>query len=117
VSDVLRYFFDEHMNTAIADQLRMRGVNVLTAQEAGRAGQGIPDSEQLAYATNLGCTFVTKEKREFPVLAYQQIPHAGIIILQRDAGIGDYIEYLEYLAKTTEPEEIESQPPVYYNWT
>lgn len=79
VPDVLRYYFDEHTKTAIAEQLRVRGVDAQTAQEAGRAGQGIPDSEQLAYATSQGRVLVTREKREFPVLAYTQLPHAGII--------------------------------------
>jgi hypothetical protein len=60
---VLRYYFDEHMKPAIARQLRKRGIDVLTTQEAGRANQGIDDPDQLAFATSLGRVLVTQELR------------------------------------------------------
>ena len=39
---MLRYFFDEHVKEVIADQLKLRGIDVLTAKDAGRANQEIP---------------------------------------------------------------------------
>lgn len=55
------------------------------------------------------------EDRDFVVLAYSQTPHAGIILLQRSLSIGGYIEYLELMAQTTEPDEIQNQL-VYREW-
>lgn len=111
---MLRYFFDEHINGAIAEQLLVRGIDVLTAQDAGRAGKKIPDDQQLLFATAQGRVVVT-EDRDFVALAYTQTPHAGIILLQRPLGIGGFIEYLELMAHVTEAAEIQDQL-VYCNW-
>ena len=111
---MLRYYFDEHMHPDIAKQLRKRGIDVLTTQAAGRANQKVDDADQLTYATSLGRTLVTEEKREFPTL-HQKLQHAGIIILQRKAGLGKFIEYLEYAARVFEPEDMRNRLE-YYDW-
>lgn len=111
---MLRYYFDEHMQPAIVKQLKQRGVDVLTTQEAGRANKKIDDSDQLAYATSLGRVLVTQEHREFGPLAGLQ-SHTGIIILQQPASIGKYIEFLEYAAKVLEPEYMQDRLE-YYDW-
>jgi hypothetical protein len=49
VADAIRYFFDEHVPNAVADGLRAKGIDVLTAAEAGR--ESLPDDEQLRFAT------------------------------------------------------------------
>lgn len=112
--DVLRYYFDEHMNPDLATQLRKRGIDVLTTQEAGHANQKFSDADQLAYATSLGRILVIEEKREFPAL-HKHLSHAEIIILQRRAGLGKFIEYLEYVALVLEPEEMRNRLE-YYDW-
>ena len=43
--DVLRYYFDENMDRYIAEQLRKKGIDILRAEDVGRAGKGIPDAE------------------------------------------------------------------------
>jgi hypothetical protein len=45
----IRFFFDQHIPFAVANRLRQRGVDVLTAQEARRCG--LPDTDQLRFAT------------------------------------------------------------------
>lgn len=40
----LRYYFDEHMQAAIAEQLKARGIDVLTTAEAGRANRRTSDA-------------------------------------------------------------------------
>jgi predicted nuclease of predicted toxin-antitoxin system len=112
--DMLRYFFDEHIKSAIAEQLRQLGIDVLTAQFVGRAGIGIPDEDQLAYATSMGRVLVT-EDRDFISLAHTQLPHTGVAMLQRALSIGEYVEYLELLARTTEPDEMRNQL-LYCDW-
>ena len=88
---MLRYYFDEHIKSVIAEQLERRGVDVLTAQVAGRAGIGIPDEEQLAFAASIDRMLVT-EDRDFISLAYGALPHASVVLLQRALSIGDYVE-------------------------
>ena len=40
-------FLDEHISSQLAGLLRKDGADVLTTQEAGRAGHAIPDPDQL----------------------------------------------------------------------
>src|SRR5690242_16110870 len=82
MGEALRYYFDEHVHAAISSGLQARGIDVLTAQAAGRANKRIPDDEQLAYATARGLVIVTND-RDFIRLHREQIPHAGIIMLQQ----------------------------------
>lgn len=103
MAEGLRYYFDEHVHSGMAHGLQTRGIFVLTAQAAGRAGKRIPDDEQLAYASAQGLVTVTND-RDFIRLHQQQIPHTGIIMLQQVLTIGEYIDYLELFALTTAPE-------------
>ncbi len=114
VPDVPCYYFDEHVNPEIAKQLRERGIDVLTTQDAGRANQGLDDSDQLAYATSLGRVLVTQELREFGPLAGEQ-QHSGIIILQKKTSIGKYIEFLATMGLVLELEEMQNRLE-YYDW-
>lgn len=111
---MLRYYFDEHIDVAIAVQLLARGIDVLTAQAVGRAGQKIPDSQQLAYATQLDRVIVT-EDRDFVALAHTPVPHAGVILLQRALSIGQSVEYLELMAQVTAPDEVRDRL-IYCDW-
>lgn len=101
----LRYYFDEHMPTAIAEQLRARGIDVLTTAEAGRANQRISDDEQLAYSTRLGRVLVT-EDHHFVALSQACRPHGGVVYFPIKLDIGACVEYLELLALMTEPAEM-----------
>jgi predicted nuclease of predicted toxin-antitoxin system len=111
---MLRYYFDEHMSAAIAMQLRTRGVDVETAYEAGRAGRKISDIEQPKYATSQGRVLVSID-RDFARLNASHIAHAGMILLQRRLGIGQLVEYLELMAKTTTPHQMQDQL-MYCDW-
>lgn len=55
--------------------LRQRGIDILTAQDAGRAG--LSDAEQLAFATAQGRVTMTHDP-DFLELAASGIEHAGI---------------------------------------
>ncbi len=105
VPELLRYYLDEHLPAAVAVGLRDRGIDVVSTAEAGRAAQEIADTDQLAYATAQGRALVTRD-RDFIPLASTQLPHAGIIYLQRALSIGDTISYLEIMARLTAPDEI-----------
>lgn len=111
---MLRYYFDEHIKGPIARGLRLRGIDVLTAQEAELADQELSDPYQLRHAASLNRVLVS-EDRDFVALAYSHTPHAGIILLQRRLGIGQCIEYLELMTQITEPDEIRDQL-IYCDW-
>lgn len=98
---------DVHVPWAITTELRLRGVNVLTAQEDG-AGQ-FKDPILLDRVTAQGRVLVTHDigfLREAARRRDQSIPFAGIIfIAQLDVTIGRAVADLELCAKASKPEE------------
>jgi predicted nuclease of predicted toxin-antitoxin system len=55
----IKFYFDEHVPRAVARGLERRGVNVLTAQDAGHLG--ISDREQLVFALQQERVVVTMD--------------------------------------------------------
>jgi hypothetical protein len=106
----LRYYLDENVvhGPVVARELRARGVDAITALDAGRAGQEIADQEQLEYATRDGRVMVTQDLRFRP-----RLPHGGLIIMQRPLSLGEYIRYLQRLAERLSPGELNDQVHFY----
>ncbi len=78
----MRFYFDENVPGAIAAFLRRRGVDVLTAEEAGNWQRS--DPEHLAFAARTGRCLVTFNVIHFKPLGdaaiRRQEPHAGILL-------------------------------------
>lgn len=100
-------FFDVHVDAAIAAQLRLRQVDVLTAQEAGV--ERFSDDRLLDHATQLVRPIVTHDLR-FQAMAeawqLQQRPFSGLIFahLMR-VSIGQCVRDLELIAHATDPQD------------
>ena len=81
----VRLYFDRHIMTRLAVDLRGRGYDVLTTEEAGK--DTASDEEQLAFATAEHRSILTFNIRDFAPLheAWQAAsrPHAGIIVSQQ----------------------------------
>jgi hypothetical protein len=98
---------DVHVDWAITEQLRLRGVDVLTAIEDGSAT--LPDDELLERARALGRLLFTQDIR-FGAMAEdwqrQKRPFAGLLFgHHRGATIGQYVASLELIARASEPAE------------
>jgi predicted nuclease of predicted toxin-antitoxin system len=78
----IRLYFDRHIMTRLAVDLRGRGYDVLTTEEAGKATAS--DEEQLAFATAEKRSILTFNIRDFAPLHETwhaaARPHAGIIV-------------------------------------
>ncbi len=75
MAEPVRYYFDQHYPSPVAKALRHRGINVLTAQEAGRCG--FSDSEQLQFGTANERVIVTFDA-DYLALHASGVQHAGI---------------------------------------
>jgi hypothetical protein len=75
VSEPVRFYLDQHQSHALAAGLRSRGIDVLTASDAGRCG--LPDPDQLAFATAQGRVMVSFDP-DFLALHASGVAHAGI---------------------------------------
>jgi hypothetical protein len=92
VAEPIRFFMDQHFPAPASQGLRRHGVDVLTAQEAGRCG--MPDVDQLAFATATGWVLVTFDT-DFLALHQSGTPHAGIAWCpEQKYGVGQLIQAL-----------------------
>jgi len=102
----VKFYFDAPVNRAIAVGLRLRGVEVLTAQEDGQAEA--LDEEILSRSTELNRPVVTTD-RDFLVLAKMMLENAelfrGVIFLSPKITVGYAVEELETYAKAGELED------------
>jgi hypothetical protein len=80
----IRLYLDEHVDPDLARYLRRLRYDVLTAAEAGRAGQRIPDEEQLIFAAGQGRAVLTYDSTDYTALDVGWKAggreHAGIIL-------------------------------------
>jgi hypothetical protein len=77
-------FSDENVDLGVVAELRRLGYDILTAHEAGRANQHIPDENVLIYATSLGRAVLTMNRRDFHKLHTRTPVHGGIITCTDD---------------------------------
>ena len=92
MAEPLRFYMDQHFPGPVSRGLARRGVDVLTTQEADRCG--LPDPEQLAFATAEGRVMVTFDP-DFQALHQAGVDHAGIAWCpERKYGIGGLIQAL-----------------------
>jgi hypothetical protein len=81
---MFRLYADENFDYPVVVVLRQLGHDVVTVQEVGQGGRGIPDPAVLAYATADGRAVLTFNHKHFKRLHLRGGPHAGIISCTRD---------------------------------
>ncbi|MCX7013271.1 MAG: DUF5615 family PIN-like protein [Candidatus Sumerlaeota bacterium] len=98
-------YFDVHIPKAIADGLRLRSVDVLTAQEDRLTRAS--DSELLSRATEIGRVLFTHDEdflTETSNRWQSRVHFAGVIYARPlEIAIGECVRDLELLAKAGEP--------------
>ncbi|HUG66800.1 MAG TPA: DUF5615 family PIN-like protein [Pirellulaceae bacterium] len=88
----IRYHLDESVPNAIANGLRLRGIDVTTTKDAGLLEA--PDDQQLAYA-HANHRVIVSFDDDFLVLASQGVEHSGIAYChQRERSIGQVVNGL-----------------------
>lgn len=91
----IRFYLDENVPVVIADQLRLRGIDAITARDLGLLS--VPDAVHLTRATEMGRVLCTYDS-DYVELATSGITHAGIVIGQRRKhDIGDWGKGLELI--------------------
>lgn len=81
----MRFLLDEDLAPAIAEVARGLGLDVVSVHEVDR--RQLSDAEQLRFAAEQGCVFITRNRDDFIRLtvAWFQAgePHAGVLIVPR----------------------------------
>jgi hypothetical protein len=79
-----RLFANENLPEAVVLELRRLGHDVLTMRESGHAGQSVPDTDVLQFATGERRAVVTLNRRHFVRLHEGWPGHAGVIVCTFD---------------------------------
>jgi len=103
----IKLYMDVHVRRAVTNGLRLRGVDVLTAQEDGSAE--MDDGPLLDRATELDRVLFTQDDDLLRVAKRRQqsgVTFAGVIYAhQLNASVGGCIAELELIAKASERAE------------
>ena len=102
---------DEHVPRAVTEALRLRQVDILTAQADGRTG--IDDSRLLDRANDLGRVVFSQDSDLLSEAARRQergIPFEGVVYAhQMRATIGQIVQDLELIGKAARPDELRNR--------
>lgn len=118
MAEPIKLYLDEDtISRALIRALRARGVDVLTAQEAEM--MGVPDNEQLGFATAQGRIIFSFNTRDYAILhteymSKQQI-HAGIIVSDQ-VQVGLLVRRLLKLLDAKSAEEMQNWLEFLSNW-
>ncbi len=90
-----RLYADEDFDLQVVIELRRRGHDLLTVQEAGQGNQRVADATVLAFAVAQGRVVLTFNRRHFIALHRSVGSHHGILVCTRDVdgvALADRIE-------------------------
>lgn len=103
-----RLYLDHNVKGSIVRGLRIRGLDVLTAEEDQAAR--LVDPVVLRRATELERVLFTEDK-DFLSLAYETLDagHFGVVYASQNSPVGPVIEDLEFIARVSEPGDLRNQ--------
>ena len=103
MSDIT-YQLDEHIPTAVAEQLRRRGIDILTADDAGLGGSD--DTAYFRYSLETGRVLVSYD-RHFARLHSLEAAHSGIVYFPSgNRSVGEVVESLILVREVYTAEEM-----------
>ncbi len=103
-ADKLRFYLDENMQTAIAEQLQRRGIDAVTVRDLETFGES--DRQQLDRAIAMARVMCSNDPH-YIELATEGIEHHGIVMGQQDVHtIGDWVTFLELMHAVYRPDEV-----------
>jgi uncharacterized protein with PIN domain len=95
-----RLYSNENFPLAVVKILRILGHDVLTTQDAGRAGLGIPDEEVMAFAVEEQRILVTINRKDFIQIHKKTPIHAGIIICTENRNREEFAQKIHEIINT-----------------
>ena len=103
----------------LADALRARGIDVLTARDANR--RRLSDPEQLTFATESGRTIYTRNRRHFQALHTEYMrtgrSHGGIVVRPSyDLSVGTALRALLALNDAHTPASMQDRLEFLTDW-
>ncbi|MCY4020175.1 MAG: DUF5615 family PIN-like protein [Chloroflexi bacterium] len=104
----LRFYLDELMPVAIAEQLNRRGIDTITVRDLSL--QGYPDAHHLQLAHELGRVLCTLDDDYFSLLS-DNAAHSGIVFGSRKdrREIGAWVRFLTWMHQKYKREDMRNR--------
>ncbi len=100
----IRFHLDEHVNPAIADGLRRRGIDVTTTIDAGL--RGADDNDHITFGRAQKRVIFTNDP-DFLRLHDQGVEHSGLTYChQQSRSVGEIIRAMELIWEVLDLEEM-----------
>lgn len=101
----IKFYTDEHVSPTVVNGLRQRGIDVLTAKEAGMLST--PDEEHLKLASSQGRVIFTQDD-DFLRFHSKGISHNGIVYVHQRTPINQIIQGLTLIYQVLTEEEMQN---------
>jgi predicted nuclease of predicted toxin-antitoxin system len=99
----VKFYIDEDISPKVAEVLRKRGVDVVSAHDIGMTGAS--DEDQFAEAVSRKCAIVTRNRGDFITLTIQAFenrsPHYGLVVLSHSISGSNFKGMAALLEKCT----------------
>jgi uncharacterized protein with PIN domain len=105
MTEKIKFYTDENVPNAVARGLRLRGIDVLTTNEADLLGAS--DEEHLALALRDGRVILTQDA-DFLRLHAGGVDHAGIAYARQQLSIGDLIRGLILIYQVLDADDMKN---------
>jgi hypothetical protein len=96
-----RLYANENFPFPVVVELRHRGHDVLTMQEAGQANQSLSDESVLSFARIEGRVLLSLNRKHFIKLHRTQQNHAGIIVCSFNPDFVEMAQQIHAILETT----------------
>jgi hypothetical protein len=96
-----RLYANENFPLPTVDGLRTLGHDVLTTQDAGRAGMALPDDSVLAFSVAEGRILLTLNRKHFIRLHRARPDHKGIVVCTFDPDFAALAQRIHTALATT----------------
>lgn len=95
-----RLYANENFPLPVVEELRRLGHDVLTMQEAGQAGQSMPDETVLTFAKMEGRALLSLNRKHFIRLHVINPDHAGIVVCSFDSDFAGMAQRVHEIIKS-----------------
>lgn len=103
----VRFYLDENVPVAVAEQLQRRGIDAVTTRDLGLLGDS--DINHLKRAIAEGRVLCTHDV-DYLEMAFAGVEHTGIIFGQQARhGVGDWVRFLELVHGVYSLEEMKNR--------
>ncbi len=100
----VRFYLDENVPIAVAEQLFRRGIDAVTVRDLGLLGQS--DIDHMALANSTGRVLCTHDS-DYLDMARAGLSHCGIVFGQQHKhGVGNWVGFLELVYSIYDADEM-----------